>query len=157
MNRYPLFFKHGGLVAGRGFVANVRFHGRCLLEAHEGEDFYCLFGVNPGALASQGASREEARLDFMETLKLVVFDMAEEAPDFEAFRAEVLRFFETTSDIVERQWHEAVAAVRNGSLDRASFAREESAETAAQVTIDQVEERRARPEVNAADRIELAA
>lgn len=122
MNVYPLFFNHGGLVAGRGFLAHVRIQGRCLLEETD-EEFVSFFGVNPGGVAGQGSTQDEARRDFLEHLRLVVFDFASEALSFEHFKELVEAFVAETNRPSEAQWLEAVAAVRAGEVDRSGYSR----------------------------------
>lgn len=137
MTRYPMFFKHGGLVAGRGFIAHVGIHGRCLLE-HTAEDFWSFLGVNPGGIAGDGPTCAEAHRDFLDRVKLVVFDIAEEATDFENFRQSVARFFGETNQSVEADWQAAVARVRSGELDLAGCRRVNATETPIGVEVELV-------------------
>ena len=47
----------------------------------------------------------------------MLFDIADVAPDFEAFKAEVEQFFNGASRTVAEEWEQAVKAVRAGEVD----------------------------------------
>lgn len=116
-----MFFTTGGLVAGNGFIAHVSIKGRCLVE-ETGPDYVSFFGVNPGAVASDGADIDQAYRAFMERVRLVVFEIAEESGGFEEFERRVHQFVEhDTNKPNERDWNEAVEQVRSGQLDLPGF------------------------------------
>jgi hypothetical protein len=126
MNRYPILFGPiGGLVAGNGFIAHVLIRGRCILE-ETSEDFSSALGVNPGAVAGDGANLSEAYHDLLERVHLVVFDIAEEAENFDAFADQVRRFVLETNRPNEGDWKTAVAKVRSGELDLEGVRREDA-------------------------------
>lgn len=137
MKHYPLIFPpHGCLVAGNGFVARVVIRGRCLLE-ETSDDFFSVLGVNPGAVAGDGANTGEAYHDFLEQVKINVFEIADEAADFAAFKTHVERFVNQTNRPNEALWNAAVALVRAGEVDLEGV-RRERAESAPWVTVERV-------------------
>ena len=131
-----IFGPHGGLVAGNGFVARVVIRGRCLLEA-TGDDFFSVMGVNPGAVAGDGANMGEAHRDFLENIRWAVFAIADEAIDFDDFRAQVRRFVERTNRPNAELWDTAVKAVRAGDIDLEGIRRED-ADSASWVEVELV-------------------
>ncbi len=58
----------------------------------------------------------EAFSNFRNTHKKALFDIAEEATNFDAFAAEVERFFRETNVAEEKRWEEAVQAFRSGKI-----------------------------------------
>ncbi len=92
----PLFFRYRDVVFGRGFAATVETTGRALGE-REGDD-YVMAGVEPGGLAAGGATPEEARHAFRRTFTEVLFDLAADAPSFQAFKESVEAFVGTSND-----------------------------------------------------------
>jgi len=134
MARFPLFFNHGGLVAGRGYVAHVQIGGRCVLDDDaDGEVWF--HGVNPGGLAEGGSTQGEASSAYLRAIQEVVIDLAEESPDFETFRAAVERFVLETNLPLERVWLGAVSDVRSGAVPRDGY-RVVDAERAPTVRVD---------------------
>lgn len=126
MKLYPLIFgPHGGLVAGQGFVAHVVIRGRCLLE-ETAEDLYSVLGVNPGAVAGDGENMGEAHHDFLERVRLVVIEIADEATDFGDFKAQVEEFVYRTNKPNEKLWNAAVEQVRKGKVDLEGVRREDA-------------------------------
>ena len=126
MKLYPLVFgPHGGLVAGNGFIAHVLIRGRCLLE-ETGDDFVSILGVNPGAVAGDGGNSGEAYHDFLERVRLIVFDLADEADGFEAFEKSVRQFVHQTNPPNETLWKAAVERVRAGEVDLEGVRREDA-------------------------------
>jgi hypothetical protein len=97
-------------VSGDGFLASVSVHGR-VLAAHE-DDGWWMYGVQPGDLAAGGTVFAEAHCEFRKTFSSILFDIAEEAEDFETFKAEVSKFFKGVNHPTEKEWHEAVLQVR---------------------------------------------
>jgi len=126
MKHYPLIFgPHGGLVAGNGFIAHVVIRGRCLLEETDPE-FVSVLGVNPGAVAGDGANMGEAYHDYLENVKLNVLGIAAEAEDFDDFKAQVQHFVRETNEPNGTLWQAAVAAVRAGEIDLEGVRREDA-------------------------------
>lgn len=111
MATWPLAFCFSHPVIGNGFLAAVQIHGRLLAEV-ESEGVW-LYGVNPGAIAASGRTLADANRAIGTTLARVLFDMAAEAPSFDAFKATVVAFFEQTDEDLAA-WTEAVARIRSG-------------------------------------------
>lgn len=116
MKRYPLLFRYRETILGNGYIAQVTLEGRALFEVEHGAETW-LYGVYPGALAGSGDGPPAAYQDFRNRLTMVLFDFAEEAPDLEAFRARVERFFRQTNEITEAEWEAAREAVRQSGDD----------------------------------------
>jgi hypothetical protein len=126
MNLYPIIYGPiGGLVAGNGFIAHVLIRGRCLLE-ETSEDFVSILGVNPGAVAGDGTNSGEAYHDFLERVRLIVFDLADEADSFETFHERVSQFVDQTNRPNEKLWKAAVSRVRAGEIDLEGVRREDA-------------------------------
>lgn len=107
---YPLFPSYQGAVIGKGFVADISARGR-ILASLDAEGWW-LYGVNPGAVAADGHSLEDAHAQIRETLRLVFIDFAEEAQSFDEFKARVTLFFDETGDDAVEDWKAAVEAIR---------------------------------------------
>ena len=114
MDRYPILFSRRELIEGNGFIAGVGVKKRALL--FEEDDETWVEGVNPGGFTAKGSSPSEALAAFCEEFRLVLFDIALEAPSFEGFQAGVERFFDETNQTALHEWEEAVAAVREGRV-----------------------------------------
>lgn len=99
---FPLLFQYRSLIEGNGFVASVAADGRALLVEEDGG--YWMYGVNPGGAAGGGASRDAAFNDFKQAYLSVLFDAALEATTFEAFKAEVERFFNEENQPTAKRW-----------------------------------------------------
>lgn len=142
MDRIPLFFNRRLLVAGRGFIAQVAIEGRCILELTD-EGFVSFLGVNPGAVAGQGDSRGEAYHDLLENVRLVLIDLANEAPGFERFKDLVERFVLETNRPFEAAWRAAVEDVHAGKVDHSDYPRAVDAARPPSVTVELLAEQRA--------------
>lgn len=112
---YPLTFAFRDMVSGRGFFAGVLAEGRATLTQEDGG--YWMSGVYPAAIGGGGRERAEAFQAFRTNYRGVLFDIAAEAADFAAFRAEVERFFNETNDQAQSEWSAARELVRSGSLN----------------------------------------
>jgi hypothetical protein len=112
---WPLLFNHRGTILGKGFLAEVELQGR-LLATPEVEGIW-LDGVNPGSLALGASNLAEANAELQNTLTLLLIDFAEEAPTFDAFKANVEHFFNDTDTDSEREWNAAVECVRAGAVN----------------------------------------
>lgn len=147
MKRYPIFFgPYGGLVAGNGFIARVSIRGKCLIE-ETGDDFVSILGVNPGAVAGDGANVAEAYHDFLANLRALVFAIAETSPTFATFEQEVRAAVWETNQPHADLWTAAVAKVRSGDVDMEGV-RRESAESDPAVEIYEVGPSDIRPDLN---------
>lgn len=114
MKHYPLLFTFRDKVSGNGFLANVAVHGRGLA-SHEKEGWW-IYGVQPGDLAAAGSAFAEAYCEFRKAFTTILFDIAEDAEDFESFRAEVHKFFKGINHPTEKEWQAAVLEVRAGKI-----------------------------------------
>lgn len=110
----PLLFRFQQLVAGAGYVAVVRMSGRALLEDESGE--FWITGIEPAGFAGGGLTREAAFDDFKTEWARCLFDIAAEAPTFEAFDNACQEFLRATVDHLDRDWHAAHARVKDGSM-----------------------------------------
>ncbi len=124
MNRQiPLLFTYRDRVVGLGFTAHVSSHGR-VLAVEEGERDVWIYGVEPGALAANGADPKEALEAFRQSFTNVLRDFASEADSFAAFSAAVHALFSDINKPNEQDWLRAVEAVRAGRLDIPNVRRE---------------------------------
>ena len=110
---WPLCFTYTRSVIGTGFLAHVAFCGRTL--AVPEADGVWLHGVNPGAVAVGGANLAEAHKALHEALTKVLIDFAEQAPNFDAFKANVEAFYNQTDDDL-KVWEQAVANIKAGQV-----------------------------------------
>ena len=62
------------------------------------------YGVNPGGLAEGGESINDAYWNFRNDYTKVLYDIAEDARNFDEFRLEVIRFFEDTNLPTLKEW-----------------------------------------------------
>lgn len=114
MEQVPILFGRRELIEGNGFIAGVNVNGRALLFDEGGE--YWVEGVNPGGFSAKGTSPSEALAAFCDEHRVVLFDIASDARDFDTFKAEVERFFHDTNETALREWDAAVAEVRKGRI-----------------------------------------
>lgn len=111
---WPILFQYQGPVIGKGFVADVQLCGRLLVEIETNGVW--LYGVNPGALAVPAVNIAAGSAAVTKALTAAFVDFAEDASNFDGFKAEVERFFESTDEESDVEWKAAVQAIRNGSL-----------------------------------------
>lgn len=115
MSYHPLLFTFGDTIAGNGFLAGVKLSGRAVMVEEERGKWW-MYGVYPGAIAEVGETPKEAYLRFRNTYKAALFDIAEQATDFEGFKNEVERFLYEVDQEEESHWTAAVQAVRSGAM-----------------------------------------
>ena len=108
MYSLPVLFSFRDLIEGKDFTAGVVVNGRALL-VEEGDGDVWLYGVHPGAMAGGGKGRDAAVQEFRNGFRSVLIDLAGEADSFEAFRQEVVQFFEATDAETEAEWDTACA------------------------------------------------
>jgi hypothetical protein len=111
---WPLLFTYKSPVFGKGFIADVKLCGRLLAELEA--DGVWLYGVNPGGFAATAPTLALAGPEVTTVLSTLFVDFAEEANTFDAFKAQVQRFFDQTDDETLSEWKAAVDAVRSGAL-----------------------------------------
>ena len=123
----PLLFTYEDRVVGLGFSALVSSHGRVLGE--EADDEVWIYGVEPGAIAANGADPKEALEAFRQRFTNVLRDFASEAGSFSEFEAAVQGFFRSVNIPNEADWLRAVEAVRAGKFNDLQNVRREPAES----------------------------
>lgn len=125
MPKLPLYFDLLGVVEGDGFIAVLRMRGR--VTGMEEFGSYLICGVNPGGLAQNGEDLASARVNFRRAVMEVLFDLADRASDFAAFREAVRSFLVRTDDDHTEEWVEARRRIRAGPIPEAGL-RVETAE-----------------------------
>lgn len=111
---WPLLFRFRGPVLGKGYVAIVELLGRVL--ARPEKDGVWLDGVNPGALAVGASSIKAANKELNSALTAVFVEFAEQAANFDDFKATVVKFFHETDNETVSEWEASVKAVQQGKL-----------------------------------------
>lgn len=86
----------------------VAMEGRAL-GSTEPEGDYWIYGINPGGMAAGGEGLEQAMPEFVERLRLVLEDFANEATSVEAFRIEVERFYLECDAESIKEWDDAAS------------------------------------------------
>jgi hypothetical protein len=115
MTHYPIMFAWRDVVSGNGYLAGVTLYGTALM-AKEDDGKWWSYGVRPGAIAEYGETAQVALNKFHERYKMVLYDFAEEAMDFSAFKNEVEKFYAQPEPEDEARWLEAVLAIRHGKV-----------------------------------------
>lgn len=115
MDQLPILFARRDLILGNGFVAGVSISGRALLTQESDSEFWCE-GINPGGFAAQGSTYAEAFNAFGEEYLKVLFDIAADSANYDAFQEGVQAFFDNPSPTLLTDWDAAVDAVRRGEL-----------------------------------------
>jgi predicted RNase H-like HicB family nuclease len=116
MADYPVMFTVRDTVAGNGFLGAVTISGRAVIFLDEEDGKWWVYGVRPGAIAETGNTPEEAFLRFRNTYKNLLFDLAEESTDYDAFREAVEGFYYQKDQGEEDRWQSAFMAIRNGAV-----------------------------------------
>jgi len=141
MKFYPLMFTFRDVVSGNGFLAGITISGRALM-VYEDEVWWA-YGVRPGALAESGASPQEGFLRFRNRYREVLFDVAAESKDFQAFKTEVERFYFEPDHEEETRWADAMQAIRSGDAAPdapfSSLPRETPESRPSQVTVERLD------------------
>ncbi len=119
MTAFPLIYGFRDAVSGHDFLAGVAIDGRALV-VQEDTDEWWMYGVTPGGLAGWGKTLHEAHAAFRDAYRKALFDIAQLSRDFDAFRAEVERFYGESDDEDAARWSEAARAIRNGKLEPAA-------------------------------------
>jgi hypothetical protein len=118
LNEHPIMITLQDSISGNGFLARITMSGRTLMRK-EDDNKWWMYGVRPAGIAASGVNIEEAFLRFRNSYKEILFDIAQESPTFEAFEAEVRRFFEENDvdNEDERTWEASLAAIRGASCN----------------------------------------
>lgn len=141
MTDTPIFFGWRDRIEGDGFVAGVSVHGRAVIHA-EDDGYVWVEGVNPGGFAGTGLNQAEALEDFRRSYLGVLYDLATEAAQFDAFRSGVEAFFANCGPELAAAWDTAVEGVRRGAVDESEWLRRKPAdETPCTVVVEPIEGR----------------
>lgn len=116
MTNYPVMFTFRDAVSGNGFLSGVTLSGRALIVREPDEGNWWVYGVRPAPIAESGSTPLEAFANFRNAYKNVLFDVAEEAESFDAFKREVEKFYYEPDYDEENRWIEAVKAIRSGTV-----------------------------------------
>jgi len=114
MSAYPLIFTIRELIPGNGFLAGVVSTGRCLM-VDEGEEGWWLYGVEPGGIAADGQTPQEAHLKFILAVRHLLADLSAQSATFDDFVASAKAFFCAVDREDLKRWTAAVAEVRSGA------------------------------------------
>ncbi len=157
---HPLIFTLRDAISGRGYLAGVTIRGKGIMVQEYGS--WWLYGVRPGAIAACGRNPQEAFLQFREQYKQTLFEFADEAPTFEAFRQLVEDFYYQAEPDEEERWEKALAVVRAGKAIPEPFSglpRQTPEGTPFQITVESLSAGQPRfmPSDNVGDTTALAA
>lgn len=113
MAHYPLMVTFRDVVSGNGFLAGVTLYGKALA-VKEDDGKWWMYGVRPAAIAEWADTPQDAFSKFKARYKAVLFDFAEEVPDFAAFELRVKNFYSDPDFVEEERWTAALEAIRKG-------------------------------------------
>jgi hypothetical protein len=115
LKEHPIMLTLQDSISGNGFLARITMSGRALMREEEAGEWW-IYGVRPAALAASGENIDQAFQRFRDAYWQVLADMAAESFSFEAFEAEVQRFFaeKDADNEDETLWEAALAAIRGG-------------------------------------------
>lgn len=109
--KLPLICTYTDNVVGKGYVAKVEMRGR-ILAVIEDDCSVSLYAVEPCGWADTAGNLYEACVIFRQTYTAMLYDLAQEADTFEAFRDGV-KAIEACADPLNESWKEAVVAHRS--------------------------------------------
>ena len=139
MDRLPLLFTFKDQVYGDGFLADIEAQGRVLeVRGPEEEEGVWMNGVQPGGIAEGGEDDYKARVAFKKTYKAVLFDIASEAKNFNAFKREVEKFFNEVCRPIEKEWLDAVKRVREENYTEEGLQKKHAGKTEVKVIVKRV-------------------
>ena len=113
---YPLVFTYRVTVQGPRYLAGVELRGGAVVTM-EPDGAYLAHGLKPGGVAGQGMTLREAYHDLEQSIELVLYDLAEAAPDLGTFAASVRQFFEDADPWAERAFAAARREVAAGTIE----------------------------------------
>lgn len=113
MATHAMLFKFKDWIQGPGFIAGVRIEGRLLMTKEEDGQWW-VNGVTPGGLSESDADPQKAYAKFREFFKGILYDLAEEAADFETFKARAGKFVLETDEHDAAIWDKAREDMRSG-------------------------------------------
>jgi len=112
----------------------------------EEDDLWMMYGVNPGGMAAEGETREEAMNQFRVSYDSILNELAADCRSFKTFKSEVDRFFHQISD--EAEWVAAVEEVRRTG-EAENWDKVLDADTASfGVTVEKLTQQNAAPRMN---------
>ena len=82
---YPLVFTYRVTVQGPRYLAGVQLRGGAVVTM-EPDSAYLAHGLQPGGVAGQGVTLREAYHELEQSIELVLYDLAEAAPDLGSLR-----------------------------------------------------------------------
>ena len=115
MKTYPIVFSFPNVIIGRNFITCVKTNGRAML-VNEKDGYWCIYGVNPGALAGGGETKDEAFSDFHYGFNCVLSDIISEVSSLEEFKKRVKKFFTETDNKSVKEWEDLRDKVRKSSI-----------------------------------------
>ncbi len=145
----PFLFTYNDSVFGPGFLAEVTTHGRVLAAQDDG--VWSLYGVQPGDVSGDGKTASEAQAEFRKAFTAVLYDIAEDAPNFDAFKKAVQEFVLQANGPYLQEWREAVNRVRESKLAERTECRVESADSEVTVVVEMKQARNFSPADNVLD------
>jgi|SRR5271154_4637560 len=148
MTRYPVMFALRDAVSGNDFFAGVTLSGRALM-TKEADGKWWMYGVRPAAIAESGTTPEETFLRFRNAYKNLLFDLAEEAVNFDFFKHSVEQFYSQPDKEEEAAWLGAFNALRSGKAipDEPFFAqlpKEDPEKRPTQITVERLDQEHTR-------------
>ena len=111
---WPLIFTYKGTIIGKGFLADVVIKARVLARLES--DGVWVDGVNPGAIAVGAGSLRETQHKLRSTMDKLFIDFADEATDFDGFKAAIVQFVEQSDPETQHEWQCARDDVRAGTI-----------------------------------------
>jgi hypothetical protein len=114
---HPILITLRDTISGDGFLAGITLSGRALMRQEDGK--WWMYGVRPAAIADAGDTIDEAFSRFRARYKEVLFDLAQEKPTFDDFKAAVEQFFYEVDEDSEDEhlWEEALKGIRTAKCE----------------------------------------
>jgi len=153
----PILFAFPDVIVGNGFAARVEVRGRALLKPESGGAESWLYGAAPGVVAGGGADPSSACREFRKTYQSVLFDIASEAPNYEAFEREVRALLGTANESVTAEWNEALRSVRANPEMKTGFTWVPAESWPPMLTVTKLDQGSMRPDLNQLDEVAEAA
>lgn len=115
---YPLLFTVQVPVEGSDYIAGVEMRGGAVVtvEDDNGMAVYLAHGLQPGGISGTGETLLDAYTDLRRGIELVLDDIADESPNFAAFKRDVEEFFVDTDRWAEATFESARREVAAGKV-----------------------------------------
>jgi len=115
---YPLLFTLQVPVEVGDFVVGVEMRGGAVVtvEDDDGTEVYLAHGLQPGGISGTGGTLQDAYGDLRRGIELVLDDIADESPNFRAFKRDVEEFFADTDRWAEETFESARREVAAGKV-----------------------------------------